>query len=741
MANLMVRRSLVRILLGCVVVLQTGNAAVIAESDIRLNVDHYDPACDIDVSQQGDLIQVTWPLAEAARARIVFDISGDHALIRSIERAAAGTERDNGPVLQSRSADFQAIATGLDPVLQVRVGDRDLDKRQGWTIFFDRMQRKPSETHFASIQPVSVTAESQHRRATVTIGDITAGPFQGKLRWTFYADNPFVLQEAVVSTERPRTAFLYDMGLTCRDTLPQEMVWRNSAGPEQSEAVEALSEPRELAVRGRAIAAGFERGSLAVFPPPHRYFYPLDFSNNFRNIWVGPEYGDQELPFGFGIRHDSRGDNRYVPWFNAPPGSQQELGLFLLLSGDSPHAALQETARLTRRDQFTSLPGHSVFTSHYHVEHTRELVNAQQDPANDDTLRVELPAGGEYTIPDRLEDPGFVRVFRDMGVDIVHLAEFHFGETPRWNQQQRVRHLQLLHAECRRLSDERFLLLPGEEPNVHLGGHWISFFPRPVHWVLNRPEGTPFMVEHPQLGRIYHVGDRADILRLLRAEEGLAWTAHPRIKGSTGFPDRYRDSLFFQSDRFLGAAWKAMPADLSQPRLGSRVLDLLDDMSNWGDPKVVPGEVDVFAIEPTHELYAHMNVNYLRLNEIPRFDDGWQPVLDALRGGQFFVTTGEVLIPEFTVNGAASGETAPVGADGRTEVRLDVEWTFPLSYAEIIMGDGKTVSRESFNLRNTGSHSKQSFRMNIDTSGKHWLRVEVWDVATNGAFTQPVWLQ
>src|SRR3546814_15001974 len=56
-------------------------------------------------------------------------------------------------------------------------------------------------------------------------------------------------------------------------------------------------------------------------------------------------------------------------------------------------------------------------------------------------------------------------------------------------------------------------------------------------------------------------------------------------------------------------------------------------------------------------LYAHMNINYLRLDgPLPRYADGWQSVLGALRGGRFFTTTGEVLIPEFTIGGAKSGE-------------------------------------------------------------------------------------
>jgi hypothetical protein len=89
-----------------------------------------------------------------------------------------------------------------DPVVLVRVGKRDLDKRGGWTIFFDRMQRKPSELFRARIERKLAVVTSNARRATLTIGDVSAGPFHGQLRWTFYADNPFFLQEAVLKTER-----------------------------------------------------------------------------------------------------------------------------------------------------------------------------------------------------------------------------------------------------------------------------------------------------------------------------------------------------------------------------------------------------------------------------------------------------------------------------------------------------------------------------------------------------------
>jgi len=700
-----------------------------AEKPVRIDLDGYDASSGVIVKQHASRVHVTWPMdVDGRRGRLVFDLNADAPLIQSI---GVGTFKE--PV--------QLLAEGIDPVLFLRVGNRDLEKRNGWTIFFDRMQNKPNQVYRAEISRAQAVAKSHNGRVTLTIGNVTAGPFQGKLRWTFYVNCPFVLQEAVLSTERPRTAFLYDTGVVFRNSPPEKMIWKRSAGGVVYQNPSEFHGFETVAVKGRAIGAEFASGALALFPPPHRFFYPLDFSDNFENIWVGTDYHNEKLPFGFGIRHDPDGDDRYVPWFNAPPGTTQEMGLFLMLSDGSVDDVLEDVSRLTRHDHFDAIDGHTVFSSHYHVEHTRDILRVQENEAEPDDQTGQLPTGKQYRIPVEFREPGFVRTLRGHGVDIVHLAEFHYGNTPGRGLEERVHQLQLLHAECERLSDNNFLLLPGEEPNVHFGGHWISFFPKPVYWVLNRPEGAPFITEHPQLGRIYQVGGKADVHRMLQAEQGLAWTAHPRIKGSTGFPDKYRDELFYQSDRFLGAAWKAMPGDLSKPRLGSRVLDLLDDMSNWGTPKVIVGEVDVFEIEPDHELYGHMNVNYLRLDKNPRYEDGWQPVLDALRGGKFFVSTGEVLIPMFAINGKQSGELATVDESGQAELVLDLRWTFPLGYAEVISGDGRNVRRQRIDLSETGAFGKNSFRLDVDLSDARWVRIEIWDIATNGAFTQPVWLK
>lgn len=284
-------------------------------------------------------------------------------------------------------------------------------------------------------------------------------------------------------------------------------------------------------------------------------------------------------------------------------------------------------------------------------------------------------------------------------------------------------------------------MLPGEEPNEFFGGHWLAFFPKPVYWIMSRKPDMPFVTNNSKYGKVYRVSDKEDMLKLLQLENGLAWTAHARTKGSVGFPDDYKNEPFFKSDHFMGAAWKAMPADLSQPRLGKRVLDLMDDMNNWGDKKHVIGEADLFSIEPENEMYAHLNVNYLQLDKLPNYKDGWQPILDAMKNGKFFTTTGEVLLPAFKVNGKTSNQTIMLDESANATIQLKIAWTFPLNFAEIISGDGKNVYRDRINLDTTKAFGRKNFTFHTILKNRKWVRVEVWDVAANGAFTQSVWLK
>ena len=672
-------------------------------------------AAGIEVEQDAARIRVTWPLSAEETGQAVFSLDPGKPLVESLGVGPAG-----GTV--------RTVLQGLNPVTLLTIGERDLTNPAGWVAFFDNPPLRPHQTFLAILGKRMAKVTAGDDRTTVSLAEISAGSFHGDVRFTFYRNSPLVHAEAVMSTAEQGRAILYDTGLTSAASDWRNAVWRDTSGSVQREACQTDTPAANLKVAGRTIAVEGKHGSVAAFPAPHQFFFPEDEAFNLQFVWLGKGYGGQVADAGFGIRQAPAGDKRYVPWFNAPPGTEQHLGVFYLLSSGDGARTLDEVARYTHGDRYEALPGYLTYTSHYHIEHTFEFLRRQ---------REEHAEG----MPPELAVPGFVKTFKARGVNIVHLAEFHAGDTPHLPDEKRLPLLKTLHEECRRLSDDELLVLPGEEPNVHLGGHWLSLFPKPVYWVLNRAARVPFTEEVAGYGTVYHVGSADDVLELMEREHGLMWTAHPRIKASIGFPDGYKDTAFFRSEHFLGAAWKAMPADLSLPKLGTRALDLLDDMCNWGAKKQLPGEADLFRMEPDFETYAHLNINYLKLPKLPRFEEGWQPVLDALRGGRFFTSTGEVLLPEFTVGGKASGETLGLSADAPAPyLEADVRWTFPLNYAEVVSGDGKAVYRQRIDLGDTEGFGTRHLRVPLDLRGRKWVRLEVWDVAANGAYTQPVWL-
>ena len=670
-----------------------------------VNLSEFKKGTAVNVTVADKLIDLTWPAGAAGNGKLQIDMESGKPLFKSM-----GIVTGTG---------FKEIGSGLDPAYLLRIGKRTLDpKSGGWDIFFDKVPTRPYKSYQVELDKRSADVVSSGSQTVIRISQMRAASFKGDLEVTVYNGSPLFNVAAVLSTEADSTAILYDGGLISRAQVWQSIAWSDIKNNLQSTTVlhEAAAVAQE--VKYRTIIGQTKSGSLALFPPPHQYFYPLDEAFNLKFTWFGQNYAGLMNGYGIGIRQDPVGDKRYVPWFNSPPNTLQRLNFFCLLSAGSAGVILEEVKKFTHSDSYAPIPGYKTMVSHFHNEFISKVV-----------LKG-LP------VP---EKPEFKEVFEKAGVNIVHLAEFHGPGHPKGPDAERLEELRALHEQCARLSDKSFLLLPGEEPNNFYGGHWLSFFPKPVNWIMSRSPEKPFVSIDTKYGKVYRIGNKEEMLKLLELENGLAWTAHARTKASTGYPDAYKGETFFKSETFMGAAWKAIPADLSLPTLSKRVLNLLDDMSNWGLKKHVIAESDIFTITEQNEMYAHLNVNYLQLDKVPDFKDGWQPVLDAMRKGKFFVSTGEILLPAYSVNGSTSGEAAK--ATTRTKIKLSADWTFPLNFAEIISGDGKKVYRERVNLSHTEPFGKKEFEFTSDLRNRKWVRVELWDIAVNGAFTQQVWLE
>ena len=652
----------------------------------------------ITVSASAETLTVRWPDESSRTWTAEFSLNSEKPLITKIGVGTTEVVRDAYP---------QYWAT---------TGKRR--GRAGFDEFFDFPGSDPEGTRRfeGAFRPVTAKARSIGNRIEVLFQGLKLGIFEGGIAYTFYPGSRLIYQEAVVSTQEPATAYLYDTGLRLaapasgvrpgRREVVSPVTYYDTEGKLHTEMTTG-PDRRPAYVRYRTVAAQLDAGSLAVFPPPHTYIAPRDYTTNMGYVWFhgwAGRTGRGEL--GLGVRHPvDDGAGLYYPWINAPPATVQRMGLFYLVSDGKPDAALEDVLRFTNGDRFPALPGYKTLTSHWHWGYTIQAVGQ-----------------GENWVPP------FTQVLKDMGIDAAITCDFHGDGHPQDLTDLRLQELDAYYRMCRKQSDSQFLLIPSEEADVILGGHWAVAFPKPVYWFMSNPTHVPLQQTYSKYGTVYHVGSSGDILEMVRREQGIMYQTHPRTKDSFGYPDKVRDTNFFRDPRFIGAGWKAMPADRSTLRQGVRALNLLNDMNNWGLPKRLLAETDMFAIDHTSELYAHMNANYVQIGDLPDFDH-YGRMLDAVSRGNYFISMGEVLLPEVEIS-----KTSP----SAIEAKARIQWTFPLAFAEIVWGNGKETFTRTFDLSETGPFGNATFEWSTEAESWQWARIEVWDVAGNGAFINPV---
>ena len=87
---------------------------------------------------------------------------------------------------------------------------------------------------------------------------------------------------------------------------------------------------------------------------------------------------------------------------------------------------------------------------------------------------------------------------------------------------------------------------------------------------MDRKDDQPLKASEPGFGTVWRVHNPDDVWKMITEEGGYVYQAHPRTKGSMGFPDQIRDSEQFLDPRYFGTGWKAMNSDLSLPHLSAR---------------------------------------------------------------------------------------------------------------------------------------------------------------------------
>jgi hypothetical protein len=612
------------------------------------------------------------------------------------------------PLIASISADGKNIVESAWPYYRCTTGKRT----GGWDAFFDFPPGNPAGTRqfLAAFHPTTVTAQTVGNRVEVTFDGMKIGIFNGSLRYTFFPGTSLIQQAAVVSTTESDTAYYYDAGLemtahqdeTVGKNMASHFSYYDTDGKLQEIVPPYGSDRHSLTAHYRTVAARMGAGSIAVFPPPHQYFMARDYTTNQGYLW----YSSWRGRVGMGVHQYPDDDTTIDPWMNAPPDTKQEMSLFLLPEPEEASATLKHVLEFTHNDRFVHLDGFVTFEPHWHLAYT---VQAMEHGLN--------------------WVPPFKPAMKAIGIDSAMIMDFHGDGHPTDLTNVRLNEIDQYYKACRAQSDSSYLLIPGDEADIYLGGHWSLMFPHPVYWFQDRKPDQPFESTDSTYGKVYRIHDADEMWKMVKQENGLVYETHPRTKGSTGYPDKILDTYYFRDPSYIGTGWKQMPSDLSSPRLGERAFKTIDDLNNLGLHKHMIGEVDVFQISTADELYAHMNINYLRLPELPSFDH-YNRIFESIEKGDGFITTGEVLLPSFSI--AANG-------DSGVKVSARVTSTFPLRLAEIVWGDGKATHRTLVDLQSTPLFDDHQYSWSAETPGWTWARFAVWDVAGDGAFTNPVW--
>ena len=694
---------------------------------------------------QGEVLVVTWRGAEGTDLRASLGINHGVPAIRDLAIRGGGG--------------WNKLAENLTPEYRVTSGLRRMSEQQAaplralgleitpeviennkWYAFWDAplevpgthpeektphsigLPRKPEEIHHAtaSFHADSCAVRTEGGRISITFPGLEMGIFSGSLRFTVYQSTNLIRMEAIAKTEEQSIAYKYEAGLSGFSTdLLERIAWHDTGGHLQQYLFGGPKQGGIAAVKAanRVLVAEGRNRSLATFPPPHTFFFTREIDTNLGYVWYRK---DDDKRFAIGIRQADREESeRYrdnFALFNAPPGTWQHMPVYFYVDAKPAEATRDDVLAFTHGDTFKPLPGYKTFVNHFHLDFTGRL----RQSGSLDTPMQDLAA------------------MRALNLNIIGLSDFHFELARDDPGPLRFKDQKDYFEACRRASDTDFLVLPWEEPSAYFGGHYNILWPKNVYWSKVRREGQPFTESDPAYGKVYHTSSTDDVQAMIDAESAYWYHAHPRTKGTTGYPDAIFDKAWIKNDRYLGVAFKpGMGMDLSEQRLCEwRCFDAMDTMNNRNahsglQPKYIIADIDTYRKGPEDDLYPNFPVNYLKLGRVPGPDEDWSPILASLRAGDFFVTTGEILITNYTIEG--SGQERRVSAD--------VEWTLPLEFVEVVWGDGQKIERQVIGATELPPFGRQRFSIPFDAPGKSWIRFAVWDSAGDGAFVQPTWIR
>ena len=479
-------------------------------------------------------LTLAWAGAPGQDVRARFAIDGGAPIVRELAVRAAGGAwivlgRDLKPEFAAATGLRRIAETQVNRLKVLGMATPENIERDKWNVFWDSPLVVPG---LPGINPNLPRRKEEVRRASATFHStgckvktdgasggfsfdgLELGIFSGRLQFTAYKGTNLLRQEAIAKTEEQSVAYNYRAGLRGfrMDNAPR-VTWQDVARGWQKYEFGGTPnvDPVALRARNRLMIVESGGGSIAVFPPPHKFFWAREYELNLGYVWyrkddaqtfsAGVRQADHEegyRPYGNSdaevwpapcvlIAHD--GDGKFCA-LATPPGTWQRMAVYYYLSPEGSAKTQQAALAFTHDDRYKPLSGFQVAACHFHTRF-------QEDELDAGTLDLQPP---------------WIPTMRELGINIAMMSDFHGDGHGEDSGELRFRDQKTYFDASRRHSDRDFLIMPGEEPNAYLGGHYTMMLPKPVYWTRVRASGQPLTERSAEYGTVYHTGSAADVM-------------------------------------------------------------------------------------------------------------------------------------------------------------------------------------------------------------------------------------
>ena len=260
---------------------------------LQCSFDDYKPVEGMHAGMNQGILEMTWHGEAGQQLQALFGIRDGHPVVQQLAARSGATwdvlGKDLTPDFQVTTARRRISSTQRNLLKKFGIDTPAEEDVRKWNTFWDAplvvpgghdttdLPRKADEIQRASAEYKSQTCQvtSNAARVSVTFDGLTLGLFSGDVKFTAYKGSNLLRQEAIAKTGQPSVAYIYKAGLKgFAIDNNTKLVWRDTARQWQEYAFGGApnNEPINLRARNRLEILVPGHGSLACFPPPHKFF-------------------------------------------------------------------------------------------------------------------------------------------------------------------------------------------------------------------------------------------------------------------------------------------------------------------------------------------------------------------------------------------------------------------------------------------------------------------------------------